>query len=117
LFKVLIKTLKQIVNRAWDLESLDSTGLAKYMRCLFQVALTDLPEVAEGLLDQMCDLAADLSEVSHGARMEFHADPARRNFHIRRASSTGLQLEPLITELICFATTRMKHVKIGRARP
>jgi hypothetical protein len=62
---VLIATLKQIVNRAWELESLDSTKLAKYMRCLFQVALANSPDIAEALLDQICGLAEDSSEVGN----------------------------------------------------
>jgi hypothetical protein len=60
---VLITVLKKIVNEAWGLDSLDSTKLAKYMRCLFQVALSNNPAVAEGLLDQIYHLAEETSEV------------------------------------------------------
>ncbi|TVY81885.1 Sporulation-specific protein [Lachnellula suecica] len=51
--QVLVNTLKKIINEAWSLETLDSTMLAKYMRCLFQVAISDNVEIAEQLLDQV----------------------------------------------------------------
>ena len=60
---VLVTTLKKIVNEAWGLDSLDSTKLAKYMRCLFQVALSDSPGTAEQLLSQICSLAQEAAEV------------------------------------------------------
>ncbi|TVY43916.1 Sporulation-specific protein [Lachnellula subtilissima] len=51
--QVLVSTLKNIINQAWCLESMDGTMLARYMRCLFQVALSDNVEIAEQLLDQV----------------------------------------------------------------
>jgi hypothetical protein len=60
---VLVTALKKIVNEAWGLDSLDSTKLAKYMRCLFQVALSDSPDTAEQLLSQICSLAQEAAEV------------------------------------------------------
>lgn len=38
--------------------------LAKYMRCLFQVAISDNVEVAEQLLDQVKDHAYEAQDVS-----------------------------------------------------
>ncbi|TVY49609.1 hypothetical protein LOCC1_G000373 [Lachnellula occidentalis] len=49
----LVSILKNIINQAWCLESMDGTMLAKYMRCLFQIALSDNIEIAEQLLDQV----------------------------------------------------------------
>ncbi|KAH8811736.1 meiosis protein SPO22/ZIP4 like-domain-containing protein [Xylogone sp. PMI_703] len=59
---VLIMTLKKIVNAAFSLDSFDAIKLAKYMRCLFQIALPETPAVAEQLLDQIHSLAEELSE-------------------------------------------------------
>lgn len=55
--------MKKIINAAWCLEELDFIRLAKYMRCLFQVALSDNTEVAEELLDQIQDHTEQASEV------------------------------------------------------
>ena len=59
---VLVTTLKKIVNEAWGLESLDSIKLAKYTRCLFQVALSDSPNTAAQLLGQICNLAREAEQ-------------------------------------------------------
>jgi hypothetical protein len=70
-----VTTLKKIINQAWTLESLDSIKLTKYMRCLFQVALTDSPDVAEQLLEQVRSLAEETSEVTCLIiRLKFKAD-------------------------------------------
>ena len=61
---VLVSTLKKIVNQAWVLESFDSVKLAKYMRCLFQVALSENRYIAETLLDEINRLAEQASGVS-----------------------------------------------------
>lgn len=61
---MLITNLKKIINEAWSLESFDSAKLAKYMRCLFQVALSDSPNIAEQLLDQVHSIAEEASRVS-----------------------------------------------------
>lgn len=61
--QVLVTNLKKIINEAWSLESLDSSKLAKYMRCLFQVALSDSPHIAEQLLDQVQSMAEEASQV------------------------------------------------------
>lgn len=56
--------MKKIINEAWSLETMDFTKLAKYMRCLFQIALSDNVEIAEALLDQVHDHAEEAAEVS-----------------------------------------------------
>lgn len=63
-FTVLVNILKKVVNEAWGFDSLDSTRLAKYMRCLFQVAISDSPGTAEQLLGRICGLAQEAAEVS-----------------------------------------------------
>ena len=55
--------MKKIVNEAWSLEEVDSVRLAKYMRCMFQLALSDNTEVAEQLLDQIQDHTEQTAEV------------------------------------------------------
>ncbi|KAF4637760.1 hypothetical protein G7Y89_g330 [Cudoniella acicularis] len=60
--EVLINILKKIVNAAWTLEVMDSTKLAKYMRCLFHIAISGDAEIAEQLLDQVYALAEEAKE-------------------------------------------------------
>ncbi|TAQ83981.1 hypothetical protein B7494_g7694 [Chlorociboria aeruginascens] len=60
--KILIATVKKIVNGAWNLEDFDSVKLAKYMRCIFQIAITDNPDISESMLDQIYSLAQEISE-------------------------------------------------------
>ncbi len=60
---VLINTLKKIINEAWGLESLNITKLAKYMRCLFQITISDNSVIAEQLLDQIHNHAEQAAEV------------------------------------------------------
>lgn len=55
--------MKKIINEAWSLDELDSVRLAKYMRCLFQIALSDDIEAAEQLLDQIQDHTEQAAEV------------------------------------------------------
>ncbi|KUJ18222.1 SPO22-domain-containing protein [Mollisia scopiformis] len=57
-----INILKNIINGAWSLDSLNATKLAKYMRCLFQIAISDNPDIAEQLLDQIQNHAEDAAE-------------------------------------------------------
>jgi len=56
--------MKSIINSAWELENMDVPKLAKYMRCLFQVAISDHVDVAEQLLEQVYAQAVEASEVS-----------------------------------------------------
>ncbi len=63
IFVVLVSVLKKIVNAAWGLDTMDVPKLAKYMRCLFQVAMLDNMEVAEQLLDQAHEQAKEAAEV------------------------------------------------------
>jgi hypothetical protein len=60
---VLVSVLKKIVNEAWGLDTMDVPKLAKYMRCLFQIAMLDNMEVAEQLLDQAHEQAEEAAEV------------------------------------------------------
>jgi len=55
--------LKKVVNAAWGLDTMDIPKLAKYMRCLFQVAMLDNTEIAEQLLDQAREQAEEAAEV------------------------------------------------------
>ncbi|KAG9248179.1 meiosis protein SPO22/ZIP4 like-domain-containing protein [Calycina marina] len=59
---VLIATLKKIINSACELDSFDNIKLAKYMRCLFQVALSQNYDVAESLLDNILSQAEESAE-------------------------------------------------------
>jgi len=66
--------MKKIINEAWNLEELDSTRLAKYMRCLFQIALADNTDVAEQLLDQVQDHTEQAAEVCNLTTYMFKAN-------------------------------------------
>jgi hypothetical protein len=57
--------MKKIINEAWSLETLDFTKLAKYMRCLFQIAISDNVKIAEELLDSVHSHAEEAAEVSY----------------------------------------------------
>lgn len=61
---VRINILKKIINEAWGLEELDTIKLAKYMRCLFQIAISDNPVIAEELLEQIQNHAEEAAEVN-----------------------------------------------------
>lgn len=63
-FAVLVTSLKKVVNEAWGLDTVDVPKLAKYMRCLFQLAMLDNVEVAEGLLDSVHEQAREAAEVN-----------------------------------------------------
>ncbi|PMD45090.1 SPO22-domain-containing protein [Hyaloscypha variabilis F] len=60
--QVLVSILKKIINAAWGLDTMDIPKLAKYMRCLFQVAMLDNMEVAEQLLDKAHEQAEEAAE-------------------------------------------------------
>ncbi|RKF74152.1 Sporulation-specific protein 22 [Golovinomyces cichoracearum] len=60
--QVLIDTLKKIINEAWKTEILDTAKLAKYMRCLFQIAISENTVLAEQLLDQVHSHAEEAFE-------------------------------------------------------
>ena len=62
--------LKKIVNQAWELESLDITKLAKYQRCIFQIALGSISDVAEDLLDQILSFAEEASSTEVSATIQ-----------------------------------------------
>jgi hypothetical protein len=62
---VLVTALKKVINEACGLDTMDVPKLAKYMRCLFQVAMLDNTEVAEQLIDQVHEQAQEAAEVSH----------------------------------------------------
>ncbi|KAI9795239.1 MAG: hypothetical protein M1835_006135 [Candelina submexicana] len=55
----MITTLQKIVNVIWRLEGNDMQKLARWIRCLFQIALPSDIKVAEHILDQMHNIAQD----------------------------------------------------------
>ncbi|KAG9232181.1 meiosis protein SPO22/ZIP4 like-domain-containing protein [Amylocarpus encephaloides] len=61
---ILIRTLKQIINMASELD-MAIISLAKYTRCLFQIALANSPEVAESLLEQVASNSKEASGTDH----------------------------------------------------
>jgi hypothetical protein len=60
---VIILNLKRIVNEAWDLDDMDINKLSRYMRCLLRYACAEGGAIAEGLLDQVRDLAYNAQKV------------------------------------------------------
>jgi hypothetical protein len=61
----LYSTMRKIVNEIWVLENFDAVKLAKYTRCLFQATLPLDDTLAMRLLDEACDKARELRDVSH----------------------------------------------------
>jgi hypothetical protein len=62
---VKITVMKKIINAVWTLECLDTSKLARYMRILFQLALSEgNTAIAEDLLNQTVAYAKAATEVS-----------------------------------------------------
>ncbi|KAL2071470.1 hypothetical protein VTL71DRAFT_12705 [Oculimacula yallundae] len=59
---VLVQTIKKIINQMWGMEQLDTAKLAKYVRCLIHITISDSTEIAAELLDQACEYAREASE-------------------------------------------------------
>lgn len=57
--ETMIVILQQIVNLSWHVDGIDMNQLARWVRCLYQLALTSKADLAEFLLDQVCALAKD----------------------------------------------------------
>ncbi|KAL8797190.1 MAG: hypothetical protein Q9195_000657 [Heterodermia aff. obscurata] len=55
--EVTIAALQQIVTKTWSLKSNDVSKLSRWIRCLFSLALTSAPELAEHLLSQVVTIA------------------------------------------------------------
>jgi hypothetical protein len=84
--------MKTIINSAWNLDAMDTMKLAKYMRCLFQVAISDSGEIAEQLLDQVHSIAADAEEVCYSVSKTLWCTDlglSRQTNHIRQKNSNG----------------------------
>ncbi|KAI9880696.1 MAG: hypothetical protein M1830_001329 [Pleopsidium flavum] len=56
---IMLSTLQKIVNVTWRLEGNSVTKLSRWIRCLFQIALTSDINIAEHLLDQIVNVAKD----------------------------------------------------------
>ncbi len=84
----LIATLKKIINAASDFPTFDSVSLAKYMRCLFQIAIPSHPIVAEQLIDRVQSHVEEALEVSfpfHTLNAKFMEVVERRALSFRGA--------------------------------
>ncbi|MCJ1397829.1 hypothetical protein MMC11_001025 [Xylographa trunciseda] len=55
----MITILQEIVNIAWRIGGIDTTKLSRWIRCLFQLALTSNLKTAELLLNQVMTLAEE----------------------------------------------------------
>ncbi|MCJ1250157.1 hypothetical protein MMC30_007383 [Trapelia coarctata] len=74
--ETMIIILQQIVNLSWRIDGIDMIRLARWVRCLFQLALTSKAEIAEFLLDQVCALARDDKMVYPAEELEWLATTA-----------------------------------------
>ena len=59
----MIATLQQIINVTWQHDSNDINKLARWIRCLFTLALTSNVDTAEQLLDQAANIAGSSKQV------------------------------------------------------
>ncbi len=60
---VIIATLQQIINATWHKETYSVEKLARWVRCLFTLALTSNVETAEHLLDQVESIVEEARKV------------------------------------------------------
>lgn len=56
--------MQKIVDATWRLNSNDISQLSRWIRCLFSLALTSAPKLAEHLLSQVIDIATGAKTVS-----------------------------------------------------
>lgn len=63
LWVVLVQTIKKIINEMWGMELVDIAKLAKYLRCLIHITISDSMDIAGTLLDQAHQYAKAASEV------------------------------------------------------
>ena len=66
----MIRTLQQIINITWQLHGSNIDRLARWIRCLFALALTSNVEIAEQLLDQVSNIV----EASRRQSMKYPAE-------------------------------------------
>ena len=59
----MITTLQQIINITWQQNSNDINKLARWIRCLFTLALSSNADTAEQLLDQAANIASSSKQV------------------------------------------------------
>ena len=59
----MITTLQQIINLTWQHDGNDINKLARWIRCLFNLALSSNIDTAEQLLDQAANIAGTSKQV------------------------------------------------------
>ncbi|KAK0108478.1 hypothetical protein ONS95_003281 [Cadophora gregata] len=59
---VLVQTIKRIINEMWGMDQFDIVKLAKYLRCLVQITISDNMDIAVELLDQAHRFAEESEE-------------------------------------------------------
>ena len=57
--------MKKIINATWNIDQVKIPKLAKYLRCLIHLTITDNIDVAGPLLDQAYTYAEAASEVNY----------------------------------------------------
>ena len=67
--------VQQIINATWQLEANEVEKLSRWIRCLFSLALTCKIDLAEHLLDQVSELAANTSKVIPIPYLKFSSTP------------------------------------------
>ena len=60
----MITSLQEIINATWANGSSQIEKLARWIRCLFTIALTSNTETAEQLLDQVVDITKSAKQAS-----------------------------------------------------
>lgn len=62
---MLVHTIKKIINATWGMDEVNVEKLAKYLRCLIHLTITDNIDIAGPLLDQAYAYADAASEVRY----------------------------------------------------
>jgi len=115
---VKITTLQQIINITWQHESYDIEKLSRWIRCLFNLALTSNDETAERLLDQVARIGEEtwkarvfLESPILSLRLHWDSNPS----FTQPRNSSGLQQRRSIMLSTYIARHMMPHVDVGQS--
>lgn len=93
----MITTLQQIINLTWQHDSNNINKLARWIRCLFTLALTSNVDTAEQLLGQAVTIAESSRQVRITVNSSSHCTANARNAGQQSMTYPAEELEWLTT--------------------
>lgn len=82
--------MRTIINEIFKIERFDNGKLARYMRCLLKITISDR-ELSSGLIKEICEMVKQAAAVS---RLDYpdhsNTDLIRRREHSLKSKFTGL---------------------------